>query len=662
MSSAKDKIISLKTAILKHDALYYKKASPIIDDQAYDRLKEDLNLLLKQYPEYINLGVEIGDDRTEGFKRFSHKVPMLSLDNTYSMDEFLNFGDSIEKQLKDLEFTIEPKIDGVAINITYENGQFIRATTRGNGVEGDDVSENIMLIKELPKIISNAPKYLEVRGEVYMRHEEFERINSIRAKGGLDLFKNPRNLAAGSVKLLDLEESKKRTLNVVIYSVGFFDPDSFFISQSNVMEKLTQWGFPILEKFWLAKDTHEAAKYINKLDELRHKFDYPTDGAVIKVNRIDQQILLGTTSKAPKYAIAYKFESEKAETQLIDIRLQIGRTGVLTPVAILEPVQLAGTTVSRATLHNEDEIIRKDIRIGDFVTVQKAGEIIPQILSVNLSKRNVSSKKFNFAEYLKKNKIEAKRSKENATWRITSKNNPLKLQREIMHFASRPAMNIENLGSAVVDQLIRKFDIKNPSDLYTLDKDNLLQLDNFKDKSADNLLRSINNSKSQDLWRLIHGIGIPNVGKQAAKDLESKFESIDKLEKADILSLTEIDGVGETMAENIVNWFNNEENKLIINNFRDHGLNMKSKIDNSESADTRLLNQKTFVITGKLESMSREEASSLIENYGGKISSNISSKTDFLLAGAEAGSKLDKAQKLGVKVISLFELNKMLKI
>ncbi|MFL2825686.1 MAG: NAD-dependent DNA ligase LigA, partial [Coraliomargaritaceae bacterium] len=538
------------------------------------------------------------------------------------------------------------------------NGVMTRALTRGNGTEGDDITQNVRLIQDLPHTIPQSSGFMEIRGEIYMRHDEFERINAIRKENGQDIYKNPRNLAAGTIKLLDFEEAQKRSLNIVTYGIGAFEPSSLFSTQQSIQEKLKDWGLPVLEKFWIAKDAEEAWIAIETLDQMRNRFTYPTDGAVIKVNDFSQQRRLGSTAKAPRYAIAYKFEAEKAETRLKDIQLQIGRTGAITPVAILEPVQLAGTTVSRATLHNEDEIKRKDIRIGDIVVVQKAGEIIPQILSVNLDKRKADAQVFCFSDHLKSLNIEANRDSDGATWRITAKDDPIRRQRALMHFASRPAMDIENLGTAVIEQLIQIFAIKDPSDLYSLSKNDFLKLEKFKEKSANNLYQSIQSSKSQDLWRLIHGIGIPNVGKQAAKDLESEFQSLDRLQSASYSELIQIDGIGATMAESIRTWFDDTDNQFMLTRFKEQGLNMEAIKLESEEAQT--LANKTFVITGKFESMTRDQAGALIEQYGGKVSSSVSAKTDYLVAGESAGSKLDKAQKLGVTIISDQELTQLI--
>ena len=663
MSSEKEAYLRIKKAIAYHDDLYYKQANPEIDDQAYDRLKSELESLLKDHPEFEGAQTplfSVGDDRVDGFQSFKHRLPMLSLDNTYNKSDFISFAKRLENQFADEDFqlSIEPKIDGVAVSITYENGIMTRALTRGNGTEGDDITQNVQLIQDLPHRIPQSSGFMEIRGEIYMRHDEFERINAIRKENSQDIYKNPRNLAAGTIKLLDFEEAQKRSLNIVTYGIGAFEPSSLFSTQQSIQENLKDWGLPVLEKFWIAKDAEEAWIAIETLDQMRNRFTYPTDGAVIKVNDFSQQRRLGSTAKAPRYAIAYKFEAEKAETRLKNIQLQIGRTGAITPVAILEPVQLAGTTVSRATLHNEDEIKRKDIRIGDTLVVQKAGEIIPQILSVNLDKRKADAQVFCFSDHLKSLNIEAQRDSDGATWRITEKDDPIRRQRALMHFASRAALDIENLGTAVIEQLIQIFAIKDPSDLYSLSKNDFIKLEKFKEKSANNLYQSIQSSKSQDLWRLIHGIGIPNVGKQAAKDLESEFQSLDRLQSASYSELIQIDGIGATVAESIRTWFDDMDNQFMLTRFKEQGLNMEAIKVESEEAQT--LANKTFVITGKFESMTRDQAGALIEQYGGKVSSTVSAKTDYLVAGESAGSKLDKAQKLGVTIISDQELTQLI--
>ena len=653
MPNARKDITKLHAEIAKHDRLYYKDATPSIDDQAYDRLKTELATLEAASPEF-NFGdsptQSVGDDRLEAFASYTHRMPMLSLDNTYSMEELIEFGRRLEKRFPEqtLNYLVEPKIDGVAVSLTYEQGKFVRAVSRGNGTEGDDITSNVRPIAGLPNTIENAPDLLEVRGEIYMRHEEFERINAIREAEGQQLYANPRNLAAGTIKLLDPAEASARKLDMVLYGVGACEPARFFSHQAEIQKKLKRWGFSVLEKIWLTDGIEQAWLSIKELDSLRQNFTYPTDGAVVKLDDFRLQDEAGFTSKSPRWAIAYKFEAERAETLLKEISLQIGRTGAVTPVAILEPVQLAGTTVSRATLHNEDEIRRKDIRPGDTVLVQKAGEIIPQVLSVIESKRPADSQPFDFGAHLESLGIVAERDPTEAVWRITRKDDPIRQQRALQHFASRVCMDIENLGTAVVEQLVSRGLAKNQADLYTLDTEQLLELEKFAEKSATNLIAALEVSKTRALWQLIHGLSIPHVGKQSAKDLEANFESLDAIASATEEQLEEVDGVGSIMAQSLHAWFSEPDHVTLIDRLREHGLNFQSaRIDTSDSA----LAGKIFVLTGSLPNLTRTEASAMIEKVGGRTSSSVSKKTDYVLAGEASGSKYAKAVKLELQIL-----------
>jgi len=653
MPNARKDITKLHAEIAKHDRLYYKDATPSIDDQAYDRLKTELATLEAASPEF-NFGdsptQSVGDDRLEAFASYTHRMPMLSLDNTYSMEELIEFGRRLEKRFPEqtLNYLVEPKIDGVAVSLSYEQGKFVRAVSRGNGTEGDDITSNVRPIAGLPNTIENAPDLLEVRGEIYMRHEEFERINAIREAEGQQLYANPRNLAAGTIKLLDPAEARERKLDMVLYGVGACEPARFFSHQAEIQKKLKRWGFSVLEKIWLTDGIEQAWLSIKELDSLRQNFTYPTDGAVVKLDDFRLQDEAGFTSKAPRWAIAYKFEAERAETLLKEISLQIGRTGAVTPVAILQPVQLAGTTVSRATLHNEDEIRRKDIRPGDTVLVQKAGEIIPQVLSVIESKRPADSQPFDFGAHLESLGIVAERDPTEAVWRITRKDDPIRQQRALQHFASRVCMDIENLGTAVVEQLVSRGLAKNQADLYTLDTEQLLELEKFAEKSATNLIAALEVSKTRALWQLIHGLSIPHVGKQSAKDLEAHFESLDAIASATEEQLEEVDGVGSIMAQSLHAWFSEPDHVTLIDRLREHGLNFQSaRIDTSDST----LAGKIFVLTGSLPNLTRTEASAMIEKVGGRTSSSVSKKTDYVLAGEASGSKYAKAVKLELQIL-----------
>ena len=653
MPNPQKDIVKLRAEIAKHDRLYYKDATPSIDDQAYDRLKAELAELELASPEFDfsdSPTQSVGDDRLEAFVSYTHRVPMLSLDNTYSMEELIEFGRRLEKRFPEqtLNYLVEPKIDGVAVSLTYEQGQFVRAVSRGNGAEGDDITSNVRPIAGLPTTIENAPDILEVRGEIYMRHEEFERINTIRKAEGQQLYANPRNLAAGTIKLLDPAEASARKLDMVLYGVGACEPARYFSHQAEIQEKLKGWGFSVLEKIWLSDGIEQAWTSIEELDTLRQDFSYPTDGAVVKLDDFRLQDEAGFTSKAPRWAIAYKFEAERAETLLKEISLQIGRTGAVTPVAILEPVQLAGTTVSRATLHNEDEIQRKDIRPGDTVLVQKAGEIIPQVLGVIKSKRPADSQPFDFGAHLASLGIVAERDPTEAVWRITSKDDPIRQQRALQHFASRACMDIENLGTAVVEQLVSRGLAKNQADLYTLNTEQLLGLEKFAEKSATNLIAALKTSKTRALWQLIHGLGIPHVGKQSAKDLEAHFKSLDAIASATEEQLEKVDGVGSIMAQSLHAWFTEPDHVTLIDRLRDYGLNFQS--DRIETGDSALAG-KIFVLTGSLPNLTRSEASEMIEKVGGRASSSVSKKTDYVIAGEASGSKYAKAVKLEIQIL-----------
>lgn len=653
MPDTHQQIAQLRAKIAQHDRLYYQLAKPEIDDQAYDRLKAHLAALESAHPEFDfgeSPSQQIGDDRLDAFESYRHRKPMLSLDNTYTMDELIEFGRRLEKRFPDhlLNYLVEPKIDGVAVSLTYEQGEFVRAVSRGNGTAGDDITQNVRSIAGIPARIAHAPDILEVRGEIYMGHEEFERINTQRQAQDQSLYANPRNLAAGTVKLLDPTEARARTLNIVLYGVGACQPARYFKHQAEIREALQQWGFAVLEKVWLVDGIESAWEAIEQLNTLRQGFGYPTDGAVVKLNDFRLQDEAGETAKAPRWAIAYKFEAEQAETLLKEISLQIGRTGVVTPVAILQPVQLAGTLVSRASLHNEDEIRRKDIRPGDTVRVQKAGEIIPQVLGVIADKRPSDSKAFDFEAHLQALGIVAARAPNQAVWRLINKTDPIRQQRALQHFASRVCMDIDSLGSAVIEQLVSRGLVQTVADLYTLQVDQLLALDKLAEKSATNLIAALAASKTRALWQLIHGLGIPHIGKQSAKDLEAHFESLDAIAEASEESLQAVDGIGSTMAQSIHAWFSEPEHITLINRLREYGLNFQSA--RSASSDS-LLAGKVFVLTGSLPSLTRSEAGTLIEQAGGRTSSSVSQNTHYVIAGEASGSKYSKAVKLGIPIL-----------
>lgn len=658
------RIQELRKSISVHDEKYYKLARPTISDFSYDKLKKELEMLEKnldplglfsesKQPENNQFSQMVGDDRLESFSSHRHLEAMLSLDNTYDQKEFFDFDQRLRKLLEceTLPYVVEPKIDGVAVSLTFENGILKTAATRGNGIEGDVVTQNILHIHNLPTDLSSysLPEILEIRGEIYMEHEEFKRINQDRAKEELPLFANPRNLAAGTVKLLDPKEAKKRKLEIVLYGLGGSSPTGFFSRQSYFHKSLQDWGVPVVEFIDTVSSAEEAWHSITLLEKARHQYVYPTDGAVIKLDSIELQRQAGFTSKAPRWAIAYKFESERQDTLLHDIILQVGRTGTITPVACLSPVQLAGTTVSRASLHNADEIRRKDIRIGDRVIVEKAGEIIPQVIGVKKDHRNPESIPFEFPECCPICQSKLVRLSGEAAWRCPNIKCSDQIKARLEYFASRNCMDIDNLGEAVVQQLVDTGMVGRISDLYNLTTEQVLGLEGFAEKSARNLIASISHSKSRELWRLLCGLGIKHVGAAAAKELSRKFRDLGTLLQSSHQELIEIDGVGDTMAESILEFFRQQENIIEIEQLTRIGLN--TKIDSSSRKSLKL-NGKTFVLTGSLVSYTRQQAAEIIESQGGKVLSAVSSKTNYLVAGPGAGSKLEKAKKFGVETLS----------
>ncbi|QYY36420.1 NAD-dependent DNA ligase LigA [Ruficoccus sp. ZRK36] len=662
-SEASRRIPQLRETITRHDELYYRQGSLEIEDQQYDALKRELAELEAAYPELAegpSPTERVGDDRTEGFAKVKHRERMMSLDNTYSEAELREFDARLLRIFPEgkLSYVVEPKIDGVAVCLTYENGKLVRAVTRGNGVEGDDVTANVREgVPNLPdRLAGDAPSLIEIRGELYMTHAEFQRINSEREEKQLPLFANPRNLTAGTIK--QLAGVGGRRLEIVLYGLGACEPRTF-ARQSEFHDAVKAWKLPTLEKYWMAENIDEAWKRIEKLDTLRHDFTYETDGAVIKLDDFALQAEAGATAKSPRWAIAYKFAAEQAETLLEKIDVQIGRTGAVTPVAHLQPVQLAGTTVSRATLHNEDEIARKDIRPGDTVVVQKAGEIIPQVLRVVTDKRPADSQPFDFAAFLKQKNIEAERVPGQAFWRLKGRDDPALIRRKLKHFASKPCLDIENLGEAVVDQLVSRGLARTPADLYTLKVEDLLELDKFAQKSSENLVSAIDASRDKEVWRLVHALGIPNVGAQSAKDLIAHFHSLPALMRATGEELIEVDGIGEIVARSIHSFFKDEEQLELVNRLIEHGLRIEEEAPAAPAEDAPL-SGKTVVLTGTLPSLSRSEATALIEKAGGKSSSSVSKKTDYVLAGDSAGSKLDKARKLGVTIIDESSFREMI--
>lgn len=647
----------LRSEIARHERLYRIENAPEISDQTFDKMTRELADLERQYPLFAQADSPtrtVGDDRSAGFATVAHREPMQSLDNTYSREELFQFDQRLRRLLnrEALDYRVEPKIDGLAISLTYESGVFTRAVTRGNGVEGDDVTANVRTIKAVPQQLkgTDLPEVIEIRGEVFMSNEEFLRINAEREQTGKALYRNPRNLASGTLKLLDTAEVARRRLEIALYGIGYVEGQSF-ARQSDIHSSLEAWGLPVVSNAWSLTGIEAAWKAIETLDQLRAELPYPTDGAVIKLEDRAAQDEVGSTSKAPRWAISYKFAAEQKETRLRAITIQVGRTGALTPVAELEPVLVAGSMVSRATLHNEDEIRRKDIREGDWVVIEKAGEVIPAVVRVLTEKRTADSRPFDFKERLDELGYEAERIEGQAAWRLKSSDNPERLQRRMEHFAGRQAMDIDGLGSEIIRQLIERGLIRDLPDLYHLTREQLLALDKFGEKSAANLAAAIEDSRQRELWRLLHGLGIPHVGAQSAKDLARAFPDLQALAATDVEGLQAVDGIGPIMADSIHAWFQDADNRNRLDALLQE-LNLKTVEPGPAAAETNTaFSGKTVVVTGSLENFSRDEAKAAIEAAGGKVTGSVSSKTDFVVVGDSPGSKLTKAEKLGIRIL-----------
>ncbi len=672
-AEAKKRILILRQEVAGHDELYYRQATPEISDFAYDALKRELADLEAKFPEFAakeSPTARVGDDRLEVFSTYQHRQPMQSLDNTYSEEELRAFHQRLVKLFgrEDLAYVVEPKIDGLAVSVTYEKGKLVRAVTRGNGVEGDDITANAKTIRALPLELkagkkAAVPDVIEIRGEIFMTLAEFQRINQSREEAGEATYANPRNLAAGTIKQLDPKEVAQRKLEIVLYGVGFCEPP-VADSQNHFHELVKQWGLPTVERYWKSSGVDEVWAAVRELDQLRHSFAYGTDGAVVKLDAFALQREAGATSKAPRWAIAYKFAAERAETRINAITVQVGRTGVLTPVAELEPVLLAGTTVARATLHNKDEIARKDIRVGDYVLVEKAGEVIPAVIEVNLKKRPPNCRSYKFPEKCPVCGTETIQLEEEVATRCPNVNCPAQVRRRLGHFVSKACLDIDGIGGAMIDELVDKGWVKELPDLFKLRREDLLTLGKSVEKSTDNLLAAIEAGKRCELWRLIHGLGIPHVGVAAAKDLAVHFRDIEALAQAKMEDFiaekkkSVIEGIGETMARAIVNYFNEPRNRTMVAALLQAGV--KPQAPARKIASGTAFAGRTFVLTGTLPTMTRDEAAAKIEAAGGKVSGSVSKKTNYVLAGAEAGSKLDKANQLGVPVIDEVEFLRLL--
>ena len=651
-------IISLRRELERHNRLYYVEDAPEISDYEYDMLMQRLKALEAEHPELITPDSptqKVGGEALSKFEPVQHQVPLESLTDVFSYEELFAFGERMDASLPGgHSYVVEPKIDGLSMSLEYENGVFVRGATRGDGVTGENVTENLRTVRSLPLRIENAPERLIVRGEVYMSKAVFEELNARRELKGEPLLANPRNAAAGSMRQLDPNVAASRKLDIICFNMQY-SSDEKYLSHTETLDAMRSMGFPVVpyKKF---NDIKDCVERIRWLGENRGDLPYDMDGAVIKLDSLSQRAALGSTAKAPRWAVAFKYPPEKKESRVLDIVVQVGRTGVLTPKVIVEPVRLAGTTVSAATLHNQDNIDRLDLRIGDTVLLQKAGEIIPEVLSVNKVKRPADAVPFSMPTVCPECGSPVVRDEDGVALRCTSPECPAQRLRNIAHFASREAMDIEGLGISVCESLISSGLVKDASDLYYLEAEPVSWLDRMGDKSAKNLIAAIENSKQAGLARLLCAFGIRQVGQKAAKVLASYYGDLDELMAADAEALTTIPDIGGITAGFIVDWFGNPQSQDLIHKLRAAGVSFASR---EEKKDDRFAGL-TFVLTGTLRRFTRDEASAIIESFGGKASSSVSKKTAYVLAGENAGSKLTKAESLGIKIISEEEFETMI--
>jgi DNA ligase (NAD+) len=675
LHEAQQRHAELAAQIRRHDFSYYTLAKPTITDVEYDRLCHELLELEKQFPSLVtpdSPSQRVGGQPVGEFKPVRHALPMMSLDNTYSRGDVREFVNRVQKLLPNaaLEWTVEPKIDGLAVSVRYENGLFTIGATRGDGTTGDDITSNLKTIRSLPLRLrgNDLPAVLEVRGEVYMPIAGFKKLNTEREAADEEPFANPRNAAAGSLKQLDPKIVALRPLEIILYGLGEVQwsdrtghrPET----QAALLEWLRSLGFKTPEKPRLCTSVEALFEAIDALDAERRKFAYETDGAVIKLNPFAPRETLGATAKAPRWAIAYKYAPEQARTRLKGITIQVGRTGALTPVAELEPVFLAGSTISRATLHNEDELRRKDIRVGDLVVIEKAGEVIPAVVGVVTDKRTGNETVFEFPKTCPEcGAVAARATGESVddlgvVWRCVNPDCPAQVRGRIEHWCARGAMDIEGGGEVLSAQLVRTGLVHDMADLYQLDVFKLTSLERMGGKSAQNFIEALEVSKKRDLWRLVFGLGILHVGAGAAKALCKRFETLDDLMHADADMLQNVGDIGEVIAKSITSWFADPGHRKLVERLRAAGLNFRSGTHQAASAAGAFAG-KTFVLTGILPTLKREEATALIEARGGKVSGSVSKKTDYVVAGVEAGSKLDKAQSLGINILDEDQLRRL---
>jgi len=650
----KDRIIELVSILNKANHEYYILDNPTLTDREYDRYMQELIMLEKRYPEYkleTSPTEKVGSLVLSKFEKITHELPMLSLGNVFNYEEIKQFDERIKKEVSNPSYVCELKIDGLAVSLKYENGNLIRGATRGDGVVGEDITNNVMTIKSIPLVL-NEKVDIEVRGEIYMSKSSFEKLNEERKLNNEPLFANPRNAAAGSVRNLDSKITEKRDLDCFIYHLP--NPLDYNIkTHHECLEYMNKLGFNVNETYKKCSNIDEVIDFVKEYTEKRSILSYEIDGIVIKVDNINYQNILGYTVKVPKWATAYKFPAEEVETRLIDILFTVGRTGKITPNAILEPVRVAGSTISKATLHNEDNVINKDIRIKDKVIIRKAGDVIPEVVRSITEKREGNEIPFEMAKECPICGSILVRKEEEAAHYCLNIECPARKIENIIHFASRDAMNIEGLGESIIENIYNEGFIKDITDIYNLKQyeEELSMLEGFGPKMLDNLYNSINNSKNNSLEKLLFALGIRQVGAKTAKILARKYKTLDNLMNANIEELVSINDIGEIIASSIYEYFKDEENIKIINKLKEYGVNTQY-LDNKNIEEDEFFQNKTFVLTGTLYQITRDKASALIEDLGGKTSNSVSKKTDYVIVGENAGSKYEKAIKLNIPIIN----------
>lgn len=658
MEDIKEKIDNLRKTLRYHSNRYYNDDAPEIEDYEYDMMMRSLQELEEKYPEYDapdSPTKKVGGKADNSFESVVHAVRMESLQDAFSDGEIRDFDKRVRDVVNEPKYCVEPKIDGLSVSLEYENGVFVRGSTRGDGNVGEDVSGNLRVIHNIPLMLNEPVPYIEVRGEVYMPKKSFEKVVDRQLINGEAPFKNPRNAAAGSLRQKDSKVAASRGLDIFVFNVQRVDGVTLG-SHKESLDYLKRLGFNTIPGYKLVNNIEDALKRINEIGEARGSLEYDIDGAVVKVDDFEMRRRLGSTAKFPKWAVAFKYPPEEKQTKLINIEIAVGRTGVLTPTAVLEPVHLAGTTVSRATLHNQDFISEKGIGIGDIVTVRKAGDIIPEVLCVN---EHTAESLYKFPETCPSCGSRVIREEGEAAIRCINPDCPAQLLRNLIHFCSRDAMDIEGLGPAIIENFVKCGLITQTEDIYTLtfDKINDMQLEGFKEKSIGNIILSIEKSKENDLAKLVFALGIRHIGAKAAKLLSDHFKTMDNIIAADKESILAIDGFGDIMAESVCEFFANQKSKQLVASLAEEGVNMNSK---SVVKDERFAG-KIFVLTGTLQNYTRKEAGDIIESFGGKTSSSVSKKTSYVLAGAQAGSKLDKANALGIEILSEEEFTELIK-